>query len=81
MARLEKGKGGGDHGKHTSQRANSASPQREAIEEAEIDKDKAARWQQVAAIPERKFNEYIQTNGQNGAAREPRHSPVEAVMI
>jgi hypothetical protein len=36
------------------------------LEEAEIGKNKAARWQQVAAIPEEKFSAYIQTNEEKG---------------
>jgi hypothetical protein len=36
------------------------------LEEAEIGRDRAARWQQVAAIPEEKFSAYIQTNEEKG---------------
>jgi hypothetical protein len=52
--------------KNTSQPANNFSPYRETLEEAEIGRDKAARWQQVAAIPEEKFSPYIQTNKEKG---------------
>ena len=45
--------------KNISQPAKSFSPYRQAIEEADIGKDTASRWQQVAAVPAAEFEKYL----------------------
>jgi len=59
LAGLERGTGPGLGVKNNSQFAKSFSPYRQAIEEAEIGKDTASRWQQVAAVPAPEFESYL----------------------
>jgi hypothetical protein len=59
LANLEKSQGGQPK-KNSRHDVGSTSPYREAIEEAEIDERAAQRWQQVAAVPEEQFAEYLE---------------------
>jgi hypothetical protein len=71
LNRLEKNRGGDR--KSTLQPAKLISPYREALEEAEIEDTEAARWQQVAAIPEEKFFAY--SFGVSGSSRSREFLP------
>lgn len=66
LAQLQKGKGGGDTRQHSTQAVRSASEYRKTLEEAEIDRGSAQRWQQVAAVPEPKFREYLKETEKAG---------------
>jgi MT-A70 len=61
LGKLEKHRGGDR--RPTSQDEKLLSPYRKAIEEAEIDKNAASRWQQLAAVPEKRFREYLAVSG------------------
>lgn len=56
LGRLQKGKGGGSHSR---QAALSASEYRKAVEEAQIERSSAIRYQQVAAVPAEEFSRYL----------------------
>jgi hypothetical protein len=61
LSKLEKYRGG--NRKPTSQVEKLRSPYRNAIEEADVDRNAASRWQQLAAVPEKRFREYLATTG------------------
>lgn len=56
IAEQDKHKGGGDTRKHKSQRATSAPP---TLKDLGITKSQSSRWQDIAKVPEKKFDAFI----------------------